>query len=137
MRSLRTWPRPHQNRRIGLFGVSFNPAHSGHFLVAEHALKILKLDTVWWLVAKGNSLKLEHGDFKERCKSAQLHAKYIRMIVRDLEQFASLTYSIHTLKFLIRRGPTTKFVWVMGSDNLENFHHCRNWEEIADLTPFA
>ena len=105
--------------------------------MAKHALKILKLDTVRWLVARGNPLKLVHGDFKERCKSAQLHAEYKRMLVRDPEQSALLTYSINIPKFLNRHCLTTKFVCVMGNYNLENFHRFRNWEEIANLIPFA
>ena len=137
MKHLRTLPLPHKNLRIGLFGGSFNPAHSGHFHVAEQALKTLNLDAVWWLVARGNPLKLEHGDFETRYKSAQQYAKHKRMIVSDLEQSASLTYSIDTVKFLRRRCPTSRFVWVMGSDNLENFHYWRNWEEFANLVPLC
>lgn len=137
MTHLRTLPLPHKNLKIGLFGGSFNPAHSGHFNVAEQALKTLNLDAVWWLVAKGNPLKREHGDFETRYKSAQQCAKHRQMTVSDVELSASLTYSIDTLKLLRRHCPTSRFVWVMGSDNLENFHYWRNWEEFANLVPLC
>ena len=54
---------PHAERgnRIGLFGGSFNPPHSGHRLVADIALKRLRLDQVWWLVTPGNPLKDHSG----------------------------------------------------------------------------
>ena len=42
---------------IGLFGGSFNPPHEGHALVAETALRRLKLDRLWWMVTPGNPLK--------------------------------------------------------------------------------
>lgn len=130
-------PGPHKNLKIGLFGGSFNPAHSGHFQVAEQALKGLRLDAVWWLVAKGNPLKEEQGKFKERYRSAQKLAKHKQMVVSDLENVASFTYSIDTLKFLQKHCPTSQFVWVMGSDNLRNFHLWKNWDEIAKLVPIC
>ncbi|HPF23426.1 MAG TPA: nicotinate-nucleotide adenylyltransferase, partial [Hyphomonas sp.] len=52
-------PGPTRGLRIGLFGGSFNPAHSGHLHVAETAMKRLQLDWVWWIVARGNPLKSE------------------------------------------------------------------------------
>lgn len=135
MRILNKLPSPNNNLKIGLFGGSFNPAHSGHYHVAEQALKALKLDQVWWIVAKGNPFKVQHGEFEERFESAQHQAKHRQMKVSDLEQSASLTYSIDTIKYLRRRCPTSKFVWVMGSDNLVSFHNWRNWEEIATTVP--
>ena len=42
-------------------GGSFNPAHEGHRHVSIEALKRLKLDEVWWLVAEQNPLKPETG----------------------------------------------------------------------------
>lgn len=135
MRVLNKLPGPHNNLKIGLFGGSFNPAHSGHYHVAEQALKALKLDAVWWIVARSNPLKVQHGDFKERFESAQQQAKHKQMKVSDIEQTASLTYSIDTIKFLRKRCPTSKFVWVMGSDNLESFHYWRDWQEFANTVP--
>ena len=43
--------------RIGLLGGSFNPAHRGHRRISEHAMRVLGLDEVWWLVSPGNPLK--------------------------------------------------------------------------------
>ena len=40
---------------VGLFGGSFNPPHAGHALVAEIALRRLKLDQLWWIVTPGQS----------------------------------------------------------------------------------
>ena len=50
-------PGPSDGLRIGLFGGSFNPAHSGHFHVASTAMRRLQLDWVWWIVARGNHIE--------------------------------------------------------------------------------
>ena len=46
-----------RGRRIGLFGGSFNPPHTGHLHIAREALRRLRLDEVWWLPARHNPLK--------------------------------------------------------------------------------
>ena len=46
---------------IGLLGGSFNPAHAGHKMITEFALKRLRLDTIWWLVSTQNPLKSKMG----------------------------------------------------------------------------
>ena len=55
------WTRPPgagvNGLRIGLLGGSFNPAHDGHLHLSLTALKVLKLDYVWWLVSPQNPLK--------------------------------------------------------------------------------
>ena len=59
-------PGPYKGLRIGLFGGTFNPAHSGHRHVAMQALQKLKLDYVWWIPAAGNPLKTEGKSFEAR-----------------------------------------------------------------------
>jgi nicotinate-nucleotide adenylyltransferase len=84
-------PGPVKGLRIGLFGGSFNPAHTGHLHVAETAMKRLQLDWVWWIVARGNPLKTDHGDFNSRFASAEAVAgHHPRMIVTDIETAAGL-----------------------------------------------
>lgn len=130
-------PGPSRGLRIGLFGGSFNPAHSGHFHVASTALRRLQLDWVWWIVARGNPLKTGHGDFGERFWSAAAIADHPRMRVTDIEQRLSLTYTHRTLLTLTTLAPGTKFVWLMGADNMVNFHLWGEWQQIAKLMPIA
>ena len=132
--------RPHtpgMGQRIGLFGGSFNPAHDGHTHVATTALERLNLDWVWWIVARGNPLKSDHGDFATRLASAKAIATNPRMRVLDIETRHELTYSIDTVTRFQQRNQTTRFVWLMGADNLEHFHKWKNWEEIAGRLPIA
>lgn len=130
-------PGPAKGLAIGLLGGSFNPAHEGHLLVAETAMKRLKLDQVWWVVARGNPLKSDHGAYAARLASARTMAQGAGMRVTDIEAQLGLTYSIDTLRALRKAAPETRFVWLMGADNLSSFARWKNWQEIACSVPIA
>jgi nicotinate-nucleotide adenylyltransferase len=125
--------------KIGLFGGSFNPAHSGHLYVSLTALSRLKLDYVWWLVSPGNPLKsgAKMGGFAKRLASAQKIARDPRLIVSDIERQLGTRYTLDTVTALQQRFPHVQFVWLMGSDNLENFHRWRDWRKLARALPLA
>jgi nicotinate-nucleotide adenylyltransferase len=129
----------YRGMRIGLFGGSFNPAHEGHAHVAETAMRRLGLDKVWWLVTPQNPLKnaRETAPLAERMKSARAFAHGPAMIVTDIESRLGTRFSIDLLLKLRRRHPGVRFVWVMGSDNLNNFHRWRRWADIVHLAPIA
>ena len=118
-------------------GGSFNPAHDGHLHVAETALRRLRLDAVWWLVARGNPLKSEYGSYADRLTSARRLASRPRMHVSDIEAALGLTYSADTIAALQATAPSAQFVWIMGADNLRNFHQWKDWEAIAARLPVA
>ena len=125
--------------RIGLFGGSFNPAHGGHLHVSLTAIRRLKLDYVWWLVSPGNPLKPASGmaDFEKRLAGAAKVARDPRLIVTDIESRMGTRYTMDTVTALQRRFPQVQFVWLMGSDNLENFHLWRDWQKLARNLPLA
>ncbi len=126
--------------RIGLLGGSFNPAHDGHLYVSETALKRLKLDFVWWLVSPGNPLKnkTSMGAFRARLQSAEaVAAHHPRIRVSALEETLHTIYTVDTVAALRRRFPGVNFIWLMGSDNLEQFGRWRRWRDIARLVPIA
>jgi len=125
---------------IGLLGGSFNPAHEGHLHVSEVALKRLGLDYVWWLVAPQNPLKPIAGmaPLNDRLSyAADKFEQHPRILVMDVEGQIGTHYTIDTLHALKRRFPRVCFVWLMGSDNLEQFHRWRRWPEIAATVPIA
>jgi nicotinate-nucleotide adenylyltransferase len=125
--------------RIGLFGGSFNPAHAGHVLVSEIALRRLKLDRVWWLVTPGNPLKENSGlpTLGQRIASARNLVREKRVEITGLEAEIGTRYTYDTIRWLTRRCPRVKFVWLMGADNLAQFHRWQRWADIADLAPIA
>jgi nicotinate-nucleotide adenylyltransferase len=123
--------------RIGLLGGSFDPAHDGHLYVSRIALRALKLDYVWWLVSPGNPLKHAPAPLEIRMKRACLMARDEHIIVTDLERRLKTRFTIDTVTALRRRFPRADFVWLMGSDNLEQFSHWRRWRQIAASLPIA
>ena len=60
-----------------------------------------------------------------------------RVAVTDIEAEIGARYTHDTLAWLTRRAPHARFVWIMGADNLRQFHLWRHWRAIADLTPIA
>jgi nicotinate-nucleotide adenylyltransferase len=128
--------------RIGLLGGSFDPAHGGHLYVSRIALRQLKLDYVWWLVSPGNPLKPRPASLEARANRARLLAKGGRsfggrIIVTNLESRLGTRFTIDTIAALQRRFPRVEFVWLMGSDNLEQFSRWRRWRAIAARLPIA
>lgn len=125
--------------RIGLFGGSFNPIHDGHRLVAEQCLKRLGLDAVWLLVSPGNPLKDNDAlpSLEARVRAARAKLRHPRLVATGLEAQRGYRYTVDTLSWLKRSCPDTHFVWIMGADNLAQFHRWERWRDIAQLMPIA
>lgn len=125
--------------RTGLLGGSFNPAHRGHRRISVHAARALGLDEVWWLVSPGNPLKAEEGmaPLAARFASAREAARGLPVRVTAIERALGTRYTIDTLAALARRFPARDFVWLMGADNLAQFHLWRDWRRIAATVPIA
>jgi nicotinate-nucleotide adenylyltransferase len=128
-----------KNRTIGLLGGSFNPAHEGHLHLTEEAIKALKLDQVWWLVSPQNPLKEKaKTSYAERLKSAKkIAAGHEKIFVSDIEAREKTFYSIDTIAMLKRRFPGTRFIWLMGADNLATLHRWRQWHKFLMRIPIA
>lgn len=126
-------------RRIGLLGGSFNPAHGGHRRISLFVLRALDLDEVWWLVSPGNPLKpkADMAPLAARVRSAMAQAKRAPIRVTAIERELGTRYTVDTLAALKRRYPSCEFVWLMGSDNLAQFHRWRDWRGIARQMPIA
>ncbi len=124
---------------IGLLGGSFNPAHGGHRRLSVAALQRLHLDAVWWLVSPQNPLKPVTGmaPLSARVASARRVARHPRICPTDIETALGTRLTIDTLRALKRRFPHVRFVWLMGSDNLAQFHCWANWRGIAREVPIV
>ncbi len=126
--------------RVGLLGGSFNPAHEGHLHISLEALRRLGLHQVWWLVTPQNPLKPPEtlAPLEQRVESARRIAHgHTRIIVTDMERALGTIYTCDTLEILQQRCPRTRFVWLMGADNLIQFHRWHRWQEIFRRIPVA
>lgn len=124
---------------IGLFGGSFNPPHAGHALVAEIALRRLRLDQLWWIVTPGNPLKKasELAPLAERIERSEKLIHDPRVKVTAFEAAHRIRYTADTLDLVKRRNPGVDFVWIMGADSLATFHRWQRWREIVATFPIA
>jgi nicotinate-nucleotide adenylyltransferase len=125
--------------RIGLLGGSFNPAHEGHRHVAEMAMRRLRLDQVWLLVSPGNPLKPTAGmaPFVERLAGAAGIADGRRVVASGTEAAFHTRYTVDTMRLLLRRFPSARFVWIMGADILEQLPRWRRWTDIVQRLAFV
>jgi nicotinate-nucleotide adenylyltransferase len=125
--------------RIGLLGGSFNPPHAAHRAISLFAIKRLKLDRVWWLLTPGNPLKDTNGlhDLGERTEAARKTADDPRIDISCLEAVIGVRYTVDTIIHLRRRVSGVRFVWIMGADNLAQFHRWKDWRRIASEVPLA
>jgi nicotinate-nucleotide adenylyltransferase len=125
------------NMRIGLLGGSFNPPHQGHRHISVIAVERLRLDRLWWLVTPGNPLKsaVHLPGLAERvCLAAEM-ASHPAIEITGFEAALPTPYAIDTVHFLRRRFPGTHFVWIMGGDNLAQFHRWRDWTGLFRALP--
>ncbi|MFB9151099.1 nicotinate-nucleotide adenylyltransferase [Roseovarius ramblicola] len=121
---------------IGLLGGSFDPPHSGHLHISREALRRFGLDRVWWLVSPGNPLK-RHGPapLPDRMAAARALADHPRIAVTDIEARLGTRYTAQTLAAVTAICPGRRFVWLMGADNLAQFHRWQDWRGIIERVP--
>jgi len=122
--------------KIGLLGGSFDPPHEGHVHITKLALKIFNLSKIWWLVCPENPIKnVTPSDINSRFLASKKIMKHPSVVITDLEKKFETKYTFQTLIKLKKLYPSTKFVWLMGADNLINFHHWKNWDWIMKNIP--
>ena len=132
-------PHVEKGMQVGLFGGSFNPPHAGHALVAETALRRLRLDQLWWIVTPGNPLK-DHrhlAPLEARLRLSESISADPRIKVTAFEKTIGQRYTARTLEIVKARNPGVYFVWIMGADNLQGLHRWQNWQAIVRTFPIA
>lgn len=121
-----------------MLGGSFDPAHAGHAHITREALKRFGLDRVWWLVSPGNPLK-SRGPAPLDARIAQARAvmDHPRVTVTGIEARLGTRCTAQTLRALQDLYPRQRFVWLMGADNLAQFHLWQDWQRIIETVPLG
>ena len=121
--------------KIGIFGGSFNPIHSGHAIIAHHIITSGVVDRLWLMVSPVNPLKVGH----ERQVADTDRLRMVEMVSHNLENVETSafeftmpkpSYTIDTLNALQAKFPDDEFYLVTGADNWVIFDRWRNSEEI-------
>lgn len=121
--------------RIGIFGGSFDPIHSGHAMIANYASQWETLDEVWLMVSPQNPFKDDGSLSSEevRCEMAEIVAAECSNVrVSRFEQhLPKPSYTYRTLTMLREKYPEHTFILIIGSDNWIEFDRWRNCDEIV------
>ena len=118
-------------KSIGLLGGSFDPPHKGHLYISLEARRVLKLDEIWWLVTPQNPLKISKpATYKERIKNCYSITKGHPIKITEIEKKINSKYSYESINFIQNHYKNIKFFWLMGADNLVNFHKWEKWNSI-------
>lgn len=135
---LAPWPVAKPGQVIGLLGGSFDPPHAGHVHITKAALQRFGLGQVWWLVSPGNPLKpTGPAPLAARMQAAHALMRHPKVRISDIEARLGTRYTADTLAVLQRRYPAVRFVWLMGADNLAQFHRWQNWQQIMQRVPLG
>ena len=139
MRQAIRMPHVEPGQRIGLFGGSFNPPHEGHLLVSETARRRLNLDQVWWIITPGNPLKNPKtlAPLADRINKCRAIAGDPAIKITAFELATPNNYTADTISQVKQRNSGVNFVWIMGADNLFQFHKWQRWRDIANDVPIA
>jgi len=122
--------------KIGLFFGSFNPIHIGHKVIASYLVDFTDLDRVMFVVSPQNPLK-QKISLLDQYHRLQIIRSEIednsKLEVSDIEfDMPKPSYTIDTLVRLKEKYPENDYSIIMGSDNLQNFHKWKNYEQILE-----
>ena len=124
------------NKTIGLVGGTFDPAHKGHIAITKIAIKKLNFSKVLWIVTKKNPFKDNpYYSLSQRLKKAKELTKDIKKIkVIHLDKRVNSSRSINIINYLVNRKKLKNIYFIIGADNLINFHKWKDWKRIVKLT---
>lgn len=121
-------------RRIGIYGGSFNPVHSGHVGLARWVVEHTDLDELWLLVTPNNPLKPAGllAPEQERLAAVREAIRGIPHLKASDFEFSlpRPSYTANTLRELRKAYPEDTFTLVIGEDNLDIFSRWREYGYI-------
>ena len=119
--------------KIGILGGTFDPAHIGHIKISKEAKKRFNLKKIIWAITKKNPLKNKSNlNLKQRINFAKklvYKNKFIQ--VNYFEDKIKSNRTIKLINFIKKKKKNTEIYFIMGADNLINFHKWTGWKEIS------
>jgi len=110
--------------KIGILGGSFDPAHKGHLAISKEALKKFNLKSIIWSITKQNPFKKNNpNDLYKRtayAKKINKNNKFIK--VKCFEEIIKSNRTVDLIKYLKKKFKHSEIFFLMGADNLINFH---------------
>ena len=124
-----------KNIKIGILGGTFDPAHKGHLIISRIAKKKNKLNYIIWSITQKNPFKKPSKiNIEDRIKISKKITKKDRFIkIEFLEHKINSKRTINLIRFLKKINTTLDIFFIMGADNLIEFHKWNRWREIVKL----
>ena len=121
-----------KKNKIGILGGSFDPAHKGHLAISKEAVKRFKLKKVIWAITKKNPFKKKSSlDLANRIKICKKILKKIKTIeVKFYEDKIKSNKTISLINYFTK-DKKNEIYFIMGADNLINFHKWHKWQIIS------
>ena len=125
--------------KIGILGGTFDPPHKGHLHISKVALKKLKLNKIIWVVTKKNPLKNKpFFDINIRIKlSKKILKNHKKIVVKYFDNKIESKNTYDLLNLLKKNNKKANFFFLMGADNLINFHKWYKWKKIPEIAKIA
>ncbi|HKE13690.1 MAG TPA: nicotinate (nicotinamide) nucleotide adenylyltransferase [Kofleriaceae bacterium] len=127
------------DRRVALFGGSFNPPHLAHQMACLVVLETEAVDQLWMIPTFHHPFGKSLAAFDDRLEMCRRAASALgeRVLVSDIERelggAESRTYD--TLVELRRRHPGVRFRLVIGEDILAERDAWHRWDDVVALAP--
>ena len=125
-----------ENKKIGILGGTFDPAHKGHIKISREAKKRYKIEKIIWAITKKNPYKNKSSlSLIERIKYAKkinLKNKFIK--VNFYENIIKSNRTIDLIKYIKKKNKNAEIFFIMGADNLINFH---KWKKSNLISSFC
>ena len=120
-----------QKIKIGILGGTFDPAHRGHLEISILAKKKFELKSIIWAITKKNPFKNESkSNLKKRTQFAKkLIDKNDYIKVKFYEDKIASNRTIDLIEYL-NKDKKFEIYFIMGADNLINFHKWYKWKSI-------
>jgi len=118
--------------KIGVLGGSFDPAHKGHLAISQEAFKRLRLNKIIWAITKKNPLKKKSfTSLSIRISKSKKFVEKKKFIkIKFYEDIIKSNKTIDLINHL-SKNKNNEIYFLMGADNLINFHKWHKWEKIS------